>query len=265
MKAQEEALKKQKQQLADELELDETLVSNLPAVMQELQNATEQWSRRTKTIPRSHSAHGTYDYLDQILKRSKTTLNFDFVAKETRDSADVHFADYLITGEARFRDLYQFIWYIEYQPRYLRINSVELVETNPEQGGLSADKRWVRFTLNLTSLATDREGFDEINWAVDLKPSGYQYDPFVLPRESKPKIPPNTRGLPNVFSSRLRAITPTQAYLIDQNGALKVLSLGDEVYLGKLVDIIPDENRAIFDLNQLYPPRRVPLEVNTGQ
>jgi hypothetical protein len=67
--------------------------------------------------------------------------------------------------------------------------------------------------------------------------------------------------LPNVFESKLRAMTPTQIYLTDQKGELKVLQLGDEVYLGHLVDILPDENRAVFDLNQLLPPRQVSLQI----
>lgn len=265
MKAQEEKLLKKEQQVREELETDETLVSNIPAITQELEDTEQQWIHRTKIIPRTQTAHGTYDYLDRILKRHKTTLNFDFVAKGQRDSADVHYADYQITGEARFLDLYQFIWYLEYLPRYIQINSIDLAETNPEDNKTSPGKRWVHFTIDMTSLAADREGFDAIQQTVNVKPSNWAYDPFGLPRESKPKIPANTRGLPNIFSSTLRAITPNQVYLVDQKGALRVLSLGDEVYLGKLVDIIPDENRAIFDLNQLYPPRRVPLEVNTGQ
>ena len=93
----------------------------------------------------------------------------------------------------------------------------------------------------------------------------YAHDPFKPPTKTKRKIPANKRGLPNVFSSTLRALTPTQVYLIDQRGELKILGLGDEVYLGKLVDIRPDDNRAVFKLDQMYPPRTIPLVLNTDK
>lgn len=264
MRSSEEELQKNERTVREELDLNEALVISLPTVQEELKNAKLEWETRHKLIPRRESAHETYDYLDKILTRQKTTLNFDFIAKESRDSSGVRFSDYNISGEARFIDLYRFIWYLEHLPRYVRINSMELLETKVESQESAPHMRWVKFNILITALSADREGFDEVQFAFNAAPLQESYDPFMPPVKAVQKIPPNTRGLPNVFSSILRALTPTQAYLIDQNGELKILSLGDEVYLGKLVDIIPDQRKAVFDLNQLYPPRRVPLEIGTG-
>ncbi len=265
MAGKEEELLKKEQIVREELELNETLVASLPAIQEELDQSISDWENRKKLIPRHETSHGTYRYIDQILSRQKTTLDFDYMAKDVRDSAGVLYSDYEISGEARFIDLYRFIWYIEHLPRYLKLNSMELLETRIEGRESATKEKWVKFNIDLTALSADREGFDEIEYAVDINPTVKRHDPFSPPRKSKPKIPPNTRGLPNVFSSTLRALTPTQAYLIDQNGELKILALGDEVYLGKLIDIIPDKNEAVFDLRQIYPPRRVSLVVDTGK
>jgi len=48
---------------------------------------------------------------------------------------------------------------------------------------------------------------------------------------------------------------------VDQKGELKVMNLGDEVYLGRLVDILPDNNQAVFLLDKLEPPQTVSLKI----
>ncbi len=262
---QEKELLIEERNIREDLELKEILVSSMGAIQNELAEMETEWDSRHKIIPASETAHTTYEYLDNIVRKNRTTLNFDFLAKEKRDSSGVHFSDYVITGEARFADLYSFIWYIEQLPRYLHITSMELFETNLDEKQSTTSKRWVKFTINLSAVSADREGFSEIERVSDIQPIAASYDPFRIPQVAKQKIPRNKLGLVNVFSSTLRALTPEQAYLIDQNGALKVLNLGAKVYLGKLVDIIPDENRVIFDLYELYPPRRVPLVIKQGK
>ena len=263
MSTQEEELTTQESEIREELEANEALVASLPMIQEELSAVELEWQNRNKSIPRAEAAHLTYDYIDKIVTKQRTTLNFDFIAKEQYDSNEVHYADYHVSGEALFIDLYRFIWYIENLPRYVEIKSVEMQEASPEEKTSPTSQRWVKFNLYLSALAADREGFDTVEMIAGLKPVKDKHDPFSPPSKAKRKIPANRRGLPNVFSSTLRALTPTQAYLIDQKGELKILELGDDVYLGKLVDIRPEENRAIFNLDQLYPPRKVPLVLDT--
>ncbi|MBU0520150.1 hypothetical protein KKA00_13495 [bacterium] len=264
MKSTAEALAATDGKLAEELALNQDLVDNLATIQVELARSEREWAARQKFIPADHSAHDIYAYMDNILRGEKTTLNFDFLAGESRDSSGIQFADYTLSGEAKFIDLYSFLWYVEYLPRYFRINSVNMQEASSEKKDETVTDRWVRFKLEITSISNVREGFNDIPSEPENQSAVANYDPFNIPQKAKTSLPPNTRGLPNVFSSMIRALTPTQVYLIDQNGELRVLKLGDEVYLGKLVDIDANANRAIFELSKLQPPRRVPLEVNTG-
>ncbi|MCX6640058.1 MAG: hypothetical protein NTW14_06195 [bacterium] len=257
----QEKLVKEEKVAVEELDLSENLVSGLPVIKAEVKSALYRWEHRDKVIPKISSYHETYNYLDQILKREPTTLNYDFAAQEESDSNGVHYSNYTLVGEAEFLDLYHFIWYVEHLPRYMRINSLDLTEAIKETETEDATQRWVKFTLALTALSADRPGFDAVQYAVDINMPHENYDPFAPARKEVHQIPPNVDGLPNVFDSKLRALTPNQVYLVDQNGELKILNLGDDVYLGRLVDILPDSNRAIFDLDLLFPPRRVSLDI----
>ncbi|RJP80540.1 MAG: hypothetical protein C4524_03320 [Candidatus Zixiibacteriota bacterium] len=260
LKARQEKLEARNKELQDDLRMKQNLIASYTTVESQLGAMQTVWAYRSKAIPRREAAHETYEYLDKILSRHSTSLNFDFLVLAVRDTGGVRSADYKLEGEARFPDFYRFIWYLEHLPRYLRINSMQLQDTEAKKDG-SRGEHWVRFDLNLTAISADRPGFDQIHYTANVTAPADNYDPFRQPAKAVVSVPANTLGLPNVFETRLQAMTPTQAYVIDQNGELKVLNLGDAVYLGYLMDIFPDENRVVFYLNKLVPPRQVSLRI----
>jgi hypothetical protein len=267
LKDQQTALKEREAKAREELAMAEELVANLPALQMDLQYATRIWEYRSKAIPRREASHETYGYLDVVLSRNPTTLNFDFLSVSTGDSAGVHSANYKLMGEARFADLYAFIWYMEHLPRYLRINTLDLEETQARGGGGGSANRWVRFEMNVTAMSADRPGLDDTYLSGHIAAPPAAYDPFLRPYKpvaaalSGSSIPANVRNLPNVYESIVKALTPTLVYIVDQKGDLKVLNLGDEVYLGHLIDVLPEEKRAVFELDQLNPPRQISLKM----
>lgn len=265
MSKQVEQLTETEKKVSEDLNLNEELVASLPKINQELQESKYRWERRRKYIPQEEESHETYAYMDDILSKQRTTFDFDYFATEEVDSGGVHYSNYHVLGEARFIDLYRFIWYLEHLPRYMRLNSLELSEETVERKGFDAAKHWVRFDMNLSALCTSRPGFDQVVYASTMNPPASKHDPFQPPVKVVRKIPANDRGLPNVYESTLRALTPTEVYLTDQKGELKVLGLGDEVYLGRVKEILPDENRVVFSLDQLYPPRQVSLTIKAGK
>lgn len=265
MAAKENKLSALEKETTEELELNKSLAANITAIQEELDLLETRWKSRKKAIPINESSHKTYEYLDRIISKKHSSMNFDYAVMNERDSSEIHLVEYSISGEARFLDLYYFLWNLEHLPRYIRINSIELTETLEETEEVNPDKRWVRFQIALTSMSANRQGFSEVETAAMVNPPVSPYDPFTLPASDKPKIPPNDRGLVNVYQSSLRALTPTQAFILDQNKELQILSLRSEVYLGTLIDIIPDENRVVFNLNQLVPPEQVSLTIKTSK
>jgi len=256
-------LQEQENKVSAELQSDRDMVASLASLQQELDETKQLWTYRSKAIPRFETAHETYGYLDEILRRHQSSLNFDYFAVEAYDSNGVRAANYRVVGESRYADLYRFIWHLEHLPRYIRLNTLMLTQITKEPGEEETmdPRRWVMFEMHITAFSADRPGFEEVQYASEETAPEAAYDPFEPPAVVVATVPPNILELPNVFESKLRAMTPTQIYLTDQKGELKVLQLGDEVYLGHLVDINSDENRAIFDLNQLIPPRQVSLQI----
>ena len=263
MSAKYKDLATKEAKIRETLTADEELAYQLPVVQTELDNVKNLWAYRSKAIPKQETSHETYEYLDHILTSSKTTLNFDYFAAEVGDSGGVRSANYKVMGEAKFDDLYRFIWSVEHLPRYLRINSLQMTQSlnkGEDQDEHTGDY-WVHFELQFTALSADRPGFDEVQFASMESEPQNAFDPFRPPIKPEIAVPPNTLGLPNVFESSLKAMTLNQIYVVDQKGELKVLNIGDEVYLGRLVDILPDENRAVFQLDQLEPPQQISLKI----
>jgi len=260
LKSKQKNLKIRDDKLQSELVVKQDLVDKAVNMQETLGTIRNIWMYRSKVIPRSETAYKTYEYLDRILSRRETSLNFDFLQGDIKDSAGVHSANYKVLGEAKYEDLYSFIWYLENLPPYLRINSVK-IEHATQKKKESAEGRWVSFEINLTAISADRPGFETLDYSIDVSAPILGYDPFHRPAKEVVQLPANTKQLPNVFETKLQAMTPTQAYVIDQTGELKVLSMGDEVYLGYLSEILPDENKVVFYLSQLNPPRKVTLSI----
>ena len=64
------------------------------------------------------------------------------------------------------------------------------------------------------------------------------------------QLPPNSKDLPDVEKSRLVGISERNIYLVDQNGKVRTLDIGDKVYLGHLESIDTNDKSATFYLNK---------------
>jgi hypothetical protein len=261
LKDRQKKLKEQEAALQIELTSKQNLVAKAVFMQEKLGDLRNLWLYRSKAIPSTESPHQTYEYLDQILSRRRgTSMNFDFLQGASKDSAGVHSTTYKVTGEAKFEDIFSFIWYLEHLPPYLRINSLKIEKASLFKRG-QTNRDWVSFETSLTAISADLPGFEEVEHDLNVEAPDIDYDLFRKPAKAVVKLPANTRRLPNVFEAELQAMTPSEAYIIDQNGDLKVLTLGDEVYLGYVIDIVPDANRVDFYLNQLSPPRKISLYI----
>ena len=238
LKAEQETLEAREAALQEELEYNQNLVAQAVGLQEKLENLQESWLYRSKAIPRTETSQKTYQYLDMILPDKESSLNFDFVQTSSKDSAGIRRVNYKVIGEAKFEDLFTYIWYLEHILPYLRVKSIDIEETSFKKGS-KAGRPWVNFELELNAIAANRPGFEDVDYTLDLTAPDIDFNFFLKPVKDVVRLPANTRGLPNVFESTLQAMTPTQVYLIDQTGELKILKMGDEVYLGHLVEILP--------------------------
>lgn len=183
-----------------------------------------------------------YNYL-QALNRAEafTELNFNFI--DSLQFNDHGIINIELRGEGNYQNLVNFLYRIEHSRPFIKINSVELQ-------GISDVERLSRINYSVRLGAYYQRG----NWSeytahpeTVSSPSDRVYNPYYPLIHS---IPANDDDLPEVENSRLIILTGTTAHIIDQNGEMKRLNVGDRVYLGRLAAINIERGEAQFQLNR---------------
>lgn len=242
--------------LDSEIETAQVTLTERQAELEEVQNYAGQFStaqanyneaiylrvNHPKELFPTHSSSDLYDYLQQLNEGlSFTQLNYSFADSVQNEDHGILTAT--VQGEGNYENLANFLYRLEYSRPLIQIRSVQL--QNIEQ--LEKLNR-VNFDIALSGYY--RRG-DWTSYRANLETSSplgnivhNPYYPLIRP------IPPNTENLPNVENSRVIALTGNTAHIIDQNGVLKRLSVGDRVYLGTLRNINLEGKEAVFQLNK---------------
>ncbi|TVQ05165.1 MAG: hypothetical protein EA359_03950 [Balneolaceae bacterium] len=210
-----------------------------------------------KELFRDHSSSNFYDYL-QELNRGISFTELNYSLSDSTRNPDHGIVNVNIQGEGRYENLVNFIYRLEYSRPLVQVRSVQL-------DNITDFERLDRVNFQITLGAYYRRG-NWTNYRASLEPSG----PFgrILHNPYYPlihEIPPNTDDLPDVDSSRLVVLTGTRAHIIDQNGTLLRLNIGDRVYLGRLTSINMQRGEAVFQLNRGGIRDRVVLTLTQEQ
>jgi hypothetical protein len=224
--------------------------------LSELQNLANQFSsvqanyndvifKRTnfpKELLPTNSSSDVFNYLQELNQDiSFTGLNYSFTDSVINE--DYGIVNVTVAGEGNYSNLTNFLYRIEHSRPIIQINSLQLnniveleklnrVNFQLSMGAYYRRGNWTNYNTSLT--ASNPLG------SINHNP----YYPLIRP------IPPNDENLPDVEASRLIALTGSRVHIIDQNGVLNRLSVGDRVYLGQLSEIDLENNEAIFDLNR---------------
>jgi hypothetical protein len=155
---------------------------------------------------------------------------------------------YNLKGEGTFENLYRFLWYIENGRRLYKIQAITLKGNPVKEKAEEAAVTLVVFEIELHAFFSSvPELAASIGWrdTIATPPIG---NPFLAAIAAD--LPPNTRGLVEVERSDLKAIIPGKAFVLDQTGIMRSLTEGDEVYLGYVSRIFPEQGRVEFTLNK---------------
>lgn len=202
----------------------------------------------------NHNTSQVYNYLQELNhSESFTELNFNFV--DSLQYNDHGIINIELTGEGYYQNLVNFLYRIEYSRPFIKINSVELQ-------GISASDRLSRINYRVQLGAFYQRG----NWSeftahpkTVSSPSDRPYNPYYPLIHS---VPPNEDNLPDIDNSRLIVLTGSSAHIIDQNGEMKRLNVGDRVYLGRLAAINIERGEAYFQLNRGGIAERITLALD---
>lgn len=247
--------------------LDEELLNtpNLVAIFNEqsasLADERKRWENRNKDIPPTDVSSQTYEYLSHLIDLSGY-VKLDLIYAGSQQRGNYGFNVYNLKGEGPFDNVYRFMWYMENGRKLLKIHSIAMkgVEVPPkeaEEGSLVTAFEMVvhayfSSVAELASAPAERA----------LTPNLLTADPFSPVIAAN--IPPNADQLVEIERSDLKAVIPGKAFILDQNNVIRTLGEGDEVYLGYVTRIVPEEGKIECTLNKGGIIDKIELKIRYG-
>jgi hypothetical protein len=237
--------------LTAEIEAIDQSVVQIPELEKNLAQAREIIREREavlagldKTIETDISIADAFAYLDRIQDRYGA-LRFTLTYKNEREAKGFGSRSFQLTGEGTYRTVFALVWALERGPK---IFVVERLNMRGVEGQAGDPDVIIPFDMTVRALYADVTGLPPINRTLSDVRVPWVRNLFY-PLISK-QLPPNSRGLVEVERAELRALLPGRALVADHTGKVRVLSEGDEVYLGYLTKIDQSRNLAEFTLNK---------------
>lgn len=265
----------------------ESLLSEQSASAEKADTALRKWRARYKVIPQSLSGPEVIGYMNELTKTGFEV--FDVSSQGSQNAGDYSFHSFEITGRGYFTELYRIVWELENNRYFYRIPELTLVEMDlisedPETGN-DRMQIMVSFDMRLDAIYGGAEGMSapsegapvEANAELPVSRAKSERPPVpmeVLPNQRPAlnpffplimdQIPPNTHGLIDVEASTLISIVGGKAIFQEAEG-YRSAGVGDDVYLGQILEIDPLEGRVLVRLNKGGIIDEVELFLQTGE
>jgi hypothetical protein len=258
---QEASIDKEIKRIDEELQNTPNLVNQFNALSAELSDTQKRWETRNKDIPPVDVTSQSYAYFSRIIDLSGD-VKLDMLYTGSENKGKFGFNTYNLKGEAPFDNFYKFLWYLEngrklYKVRSLSVKGVEVAPSDKREGGML-----VTFDADIQAYYSSIAELSSSLGERSITPNYLSTDPFAPTISAG--IAPNLRGLVEVERSELKAVIPGKAFVLDQENAIRTLEEGDEVYLGYVTRVVPEEGRLEATLNKGGIIERVELKIRYG-
>lgn len=255
------ALEKEIQKIDEELQNTPNLVNQFNDLSAVLTDTQKRWEGRNKDIPPVDITAQSYAYFSHLIDLSGE-VKLDMVYTGTTSQANYGYNTYVLKGEAPFDNLYRFIWYLEndrrlYKVQTIALKGLEVAPTDEEEG-----KVLVTFDMTVQAFFSSVSELSSSLGERQRLPNVLTADPFEPVISAG--LPPNIDGLVEIERSDLKAVIPGKAFVLDQNNTIRTMHEGDEVYLGYVTRIVPDEGRLECTLNKGGIIEKVELKIRYG-
>lgn len=210
-----------------------------------------------KSLFKNPDPDDVYDYLAIIGSAEDSRIYFDFVFVDStaQDQYGIINAD--INGYGVYSNVVNFINKLENSQL---LNKVSNISISPAAGN-GEELSEISFSFRLESYY-ERVPIQETAIeaaSLTMNEDISTYNPFYPLIRST--VPPNEENLVNIEQSRMIGLTSSRIFIVDQNGNVVSLSVGDDVYLGQLESINNNEKSATFNLNKGGIKELVTLEI----
>lgn len=265
-----QSLEQQIEEKKEERDQIQTLQANLADAESTLDTTRRRWETQYKIVPDTLSSPDIVGYLTELTQTGFKTFDVTSSGSEDRGGYSVH--TFNAEGEAFFTNLYQFVWTIEnnrpfYRLRDLALTYLEERNTEEETGRTTMDVL-VSFEMDVQAIYGAVEALpppdDRPEAEVERLPVAQTSPSPPLPSSVLPnpapevnpfyplvfeQVPPNEYGRLNVESARFLSIIDGQAIFQTGDG-LERVGEGERVYLGRIVEVDPNEGRVVARLNK---------------
>ena len=215
----------------------------------QMRNAQAVWVSHPKHLKNYENSVVSFDYFNTIASRPDSKLDFNFrkVNAEVESKNGMNSNLYTLTGDARFVNLFRFIWNLEnFEPLY----TIEELEIDPISGasGIKDDsENYVHYYLTIRGYSIEQDGIEfQLNRTI-ANQNRSVFNPFNSLVQKN--IPPNKDNLLNADRAVLLGISDSKAILLDPSGKNWTLQKEDKVYLGSLTEIDAKNRTVEFTLN----------------
>lgn len=258
-------LPKQTKEIEAEIKRIDEELSNTPNLIHEynqlsatVADTKKRWESRSKEIPPEDITGRTYDYFSSLIERSGG-LKLNMIYQGPQSKGNYGYNVYNLRGEGEFSNLYKFLWHLENGRKLFKVNTLNMkgleVATNLENAG----ELIVTFEMTLHAFYAAIPELAKPNTAQNTIPTYIFQDPFEPVITAN--LPPNKENLVEIERSDLKAVIPGKAFVIDQSNNFRTLEPGDEVYLGYVTKLSPDEGKIECTLNKGGIIEKVELKI----
>lgn len=248
-----EELKQKVQKTREEVNKKQQTADRYPVLKKQFEKSRQFFNNYNKALYANSNEDYVYNFLNTVSSGSAyTDFTFSFSDSTTYEKYGIMTMQ--VSGQGYYRNFLNFVRQIELSKPLNKINGMSISPVNELD---SYGK--VNFNFSLVSYYDRSKLLGEPDLAITNNLLGSVYNPFYPLIRS---VQDNEDNLVDVEASKLLAVGTNRIFLLDQNGVMKKLSRGDEVYLGKLSSINVDQGSASFVLNKGGIVERVTLQID---
>ncbi len=255
------ALETEIAKIDEELQNTPNLVNQFNDLSAVLTDTQKRWDSRNKDIPPVDITGQSYAYFSRLIDLSGE-VKLDMVYTGTTSFGTYGFNTYVLKGEAPFDNLYRFIWYLENDRRLYKVHTIALKGLEVSPGDKMEPLVLVTFDMTVHAYFSSVSELSSSLGERQRIPNMLTSDPFNPVISAG--LPPNVHDLVEIERSDLKAVIPGKAFVLDQTNAIRTMHEGDEVYLGYVTRIDPEEGRLECTLNKGGIIEKVDLKIRYG-
>ena len=240
----------------EELNQKQQTANQYPVLQNRYEKATEYFNNYDKGLYANSNEDNVYQFLNNVSTGSAYT-DFTFSFSDSTVQNQFGVLNMQVTGQGYYRNVNNFIRQIELSKPLNKIDEVTISPVN-ELGSYAR----VNFNFTLQSFYDRVKLLGEPDLSITNNLLGSIYNPFYPLIRS---VQENENNLVDVEQSSIIAISSGTVFLLNQNGVMKRLSTGDEVYLGELSSVDVQQGSATFTLNKGGLVEEVTLTVDNEE